>query len=262
MIGLTVLGSGSQGNALVLHNNEESVLIDAGFSFRELRRRLKQADIEEEALRAVVVSHEHTDHVKGLDVLKRHWDLPIYCSRLTGETLRQRGSDLGELNIFTPGAGFNVGSFHVNAFTIPHDAIDPVGFAVQSKGMKVGIATDLGHASQLVSYHLSNSDILVLESNHDMELLQASKRPWSVKQRIMSRHGHLSNNASMSLLQETLHERTQHVLFAHASQDCNRYDLIEKSMTGFLEDLGRSDVGLKVARQEAGLDTVWAESDA
>ena len=260
MIGLTVLGSGSQGNALVLHNDKESVLIDAGFSFRELRRRLEAAEIAEDTIRAVVISHEHTDHVKGLDVLKRRWDLPIYCSRLTGETLRQRGNDLGELNIFSPGARFTIGDFQIDAFSIPHDAIDPVGFSVQSNGSKAAIATDLGHASKLVSHHLAESDILVLESNHDKALLQDSKRPWSVKQRIMSRHGHLSNDATMSLLNETLNPRTRHVLLAHASKDCNRYELIEDTMTGFLEDVGREDIELQVARQEEGLKTVWAEN--
>lgn len=259
MIGLTVLGSGSRGNALVLQNRDECLLIDAGFSFREIRRRLEAAEIPEECIRAVIISHEHTDHVKGLKTLGRHWDVPIYCNRLTGETLRERGLGVGKLHLFHAGSSFRVGDFYVDPFSIPHDAIDPVGFSVQCNNVKVGIATDLGYASKLVTHHLCRSDILVLESNHDLGLLQNSGRPWSVKQRIMSRHGHLSNDASISLLGEIMDARTRHVLLAHASQDCNRYELVEETMSSFLNDIGRSDVGMQVARQDEGLRTLWAE---
>jgi len=257
MLGITVLGSGSRGNALVVHAGAEGVLIDAGFSARELFRRLEQTAVQHTLLKGIVISHEHTDHVRGLRACARRLGVPVYSSRQTADVLRARDPGLGQIRIFAPGSAFTVGSFTIEPFTIPHDANDPVGFVVRWNERKLGLVTDLGHASHLVCHHLQRCDLLVLESNHDITMLQGSDRPWSLKKRILGRHGHLSNDASMELLGQVLKPQTRHVILAHASEECNRYDLVERCVAARLSALGRPDVTAFVARQNEPLPTVW-----
>ncbi len=256
-LGVTVLGSGSRGNAVVVHADGQALLVDAGFSARELRRRMDGAGVDAARLKAIVVSHEHSDHVRGLRVLANQLELPIFSNRETAEVLRQREPKLGKMHIFAPGSSFAVGDFTVEPFSIPHDAHDPVGFAIHWQDRKVGLATDLGHASHSVCYRLRDCNLLILESNHDIEMLRNCDRPWSLKQRIMGRHGHLSNVASMDLFGQIVSSRTSHLVLAHASQECNTYELAEKGARDCLESLGRNDIKLHVATQDASLDTLW-----
>ena len=198
-LGVTVLGSGSQGNALVVHSATEALLVDAGFTARELQRRLGEAGLDPGLLKAILVSHEHADHVRGLGVSARHYGIPVYCNRLTAEVLRSRDEDLGQITIFAVGAAFRVGEFEVEPFSIPHDANDPVGFVIRTAGFKIGLATDLGHASHLVCF----------------------------------------------------------LVLAHASTECNRYELVERYAADCLAGLGRPDVTIRVARQDTWLPTLW-----
>jgi phosphoribosyl 1,2-cyclic phosphodiesterase len=262
MFGITVLGSGSRGNAIFLHGRQDGgILIDAGFSGIEVRRRLAAVGISEEDVRAILISHEHDDHTRALGTLAKRWQVPIYTNRLTAQALRDRIKNLGPVTVFGAGTSFKVAEFEIEPFSIPHDAIDPVGFVVERQGLKVGVATDLGHASSLVSHLLQECDALVLESNHDIPLLQESARPWSLKQRVLSRHGHLSNEACMALFRQVVHSKTKHVILAHASQDCNRYELVESSVRQCLADLNRQDIGAHIARQDAPLPTIWLQRD-
>ena len=261
MFGITVLGSGSKGNSIVIHGKDGAILLDVGFSLRETRRRMAAAGVDDNALSAILVSHEHTDHTKGLRVAANHYRIPVYCNRGTGEILKQREVEPERLHLFATGNAFRVNEFTVEPFSLPHDAMDPVGFTVRSNGCKLGVVTDLGHVSHMVCHHLRECDILVVESNHDMEMLNQSSRPWSLKQRIVSRHGHLSNQAGMELLKQILHERTRHVILAHASQDCNRYELAEACGAETLSACARTDIQLQVARQDLGLASVWVEDD-
>ncbi|MBT3376681.1 MAG: MBL fold metallo-hydrolase [Lentisphaerae bacterium] len=256
-VGVTVLGSGSSGNAIVVHTETDGFLIDAGFSARELKRRMREAGIDESLIRAIIVSHEHGDHVRGLRVCAKQLQVPIYANRRTADAIRQREKDLGQVHVFASGNPFRVGECQVEPFSIPHDANDPVGFVIRWHDRKIGLATDLGHASHLVCYQLKSCDLLVVESNHDIQMLSRSERPWSLKQRILSRHGHLSNAASMELLQRVLDERTKHLVLAHASQECNRYELVEESIQTCLAGLGREDISAYVAKQDSWLPTVW-----
>ena len=256
-LGVTVLGSGSQGNALVVHSATEALLVDAGFTARELQRRLGEAGLDPGLLKAILVSHEHADHVRGLGVSARHYGIPVYCNRLTAEVLRSRDEDLGQITIFAVGAAFRVGEFEVEPFSIPHDANDPVGFVIRTAGFKIGLATDLGHASHLVCHHLQACDLLVVESNHEIAMLRDSTRPWPLKQRILGRHGHLSNADSMDLLKRVVHARTRFLVLAHASTECNRYELVERYAADCLAGLGRPDVTIRVARQDTWLPTLW-----
>jgi len=257
VLGLTVLGSGSQGNALVVHGPEGALLLDAGLSLRELRRRMAAAGIEETALQAVVVSHEHADHITGLGPLVNTLKLPVYCNRGTGLSVCEHRIAPGSLKLFAAGCTFAVGGLSVSPFSIPHDASDPVGFVISADGLKIGVATDLGYASGLVLHHLADCDLLVLECNHDVEMLRQSSRPWSVKHRILGRHGHLSNDACMTLMGQVLRPRTRQLVLAHASRECNRYELIAEMTARQLAALNRTDVHAHVARQDDVLPTLW-----
>lgn len=261
-LGITVLGSGSSGNAIVLHADSGSVLVDAGFSGKELQRRLDLAEIEASSIRAILVSHEHGDHAKGVGVLARRWDLPVYANRQTAEVLCRKKNEFPTLRLFTAGQSFNLEDFTVVPFSIPHDAVDPVAFTVHWGDRKVGIATDLGHVSRVTAHHLQQCDGLVLESNHDVAMLRDSDRPWSLKRRILSRHGHLSNEAGMQLMADVLDARTRYVIFGHASCECNRYELIEEAVGARLSELGRTDLGTLVARQDEVLETCWLDGGA
>ena len=257
-LGVTVLGSGSGGNAIVVHSPTGNLLLDNGFSLVELRRRLAAAAIPAESLRAILVTHEHTDHVRGLRVTANALKIPVYCNRLTAECLR--GKELApekQLNIFTTGAAFKVGGFTIEPFSIPHDAVDATAFAFRLGGLKLGIATDFGHASSLVAHHLSGCDLLVVESNHDPQMVWDSGRPPMIKQRILGRRGHLSNDDCVKLLQQILHARTRHLVLAHASGECNRHELIERTVLAGMQALARTDLAPRIALQDAALPTLW-----
>ena len=256
-LGITILGSGSAGNACLLHTDEDAVLIDAGFSAREMRRRMAAAQVDETKIRGIVISHEHGDHVKGVRVLSQKLDVPVFANRPTAEVMRDKDAKLGAMIIFTAGHPFQVGTFTIEPFSIPHDAYDPCGFIVRVADWKIGIVTDLGHLNALVAFQLGECDALIVESNHDVQMVADSDRPWSLKQRVLGRHGHLSNKACADLLQTVLHPKTRHVVLAHASRDCNRYELVEKSGRDTLTEMNRSDVELRVARQSEHLPTFW-----
>ena len=256
-LGITILGSGSAGNACLLQTDEDAILIDAGFSAREMRLRMANAQIDETKIRGIVVSHEHGDHVKGVRVLSQKLDIPVFANRLTADAMRYKDAKLGTMVIFTAGHPFQVGVFAIEPFSIPHDAYDPCGFIVRAADCKIGIATDLGHLNALAAFQLGECDALIVESNHDVQMVADSNRSWSLKQRVLGRHGHLSNKACAELLQTVLHSKTRHVVLAHASRDCNRYALVEQSGREALTSLDRPDVELHVARQSEHLPTFW-----
>jgi len=258
-LGVTVLGSGSKGNAVLVHCGGDAILIDAGFSLKDTRRRMAEAGLPEDMLRAIVVTHEHDDHVRGLRVCANYYDVPIYATRKCADVLRQRDSKIGQLALFAAGSSFSISRFVLEPFSIPHDANDPVGFVIRYGDRKIGIATDMGHVSAIVEYQLRACDTLVLESNHDLNLLAASTRPWSLKQRIMGRHGHLSNEASRDLLTHVVAENTRHVILAHMSEECNRPDLVERCAHDCLEHMRRPDIAMCVACQDRPVATAWVE---
>lgn len=261
MLGLTVLGSGSSGNALVLQAGDDAILLDSGFSARDFERRCGTAGVDPGQVRAIVVSHEHRDHIAGLGPVARRLGVPVYCNRMTREAIRQAlRRPPANFCIFSSGNSFEINGFEIEPFSIPHDAIDPVAFVFRWKGIKVGIATDFGYASQLIQHQLEGCDALVLESNHDIEMLRDSNRPWHLKQRILSRHGHLSNDASMELLSKVVDDRTHCLVLAHASRECNRYELIEKRASQCLSEINRTGIHSQVARQEEPLPTLWIEA--
>ena len=291
---MTVLASGSRGNSLVVSSNRTRILVDAGLSCRELFKRMRAAEEDPSTLDAILVTHEHQDHVQGLAVTARKLGIPVFftaathrswmrwmtpqkrmtyadwlaerqrasaerktntavepdlsCAEELAEMLegknpeRQEGSDAeanGERNgepkkdpcqlpgveYFQAGVNFSIGDIAVTPFTIPHDAADPVGFVFACQGIRIGLATDLGYIPGNVQQQLHNCDALMIESNHDLEMLRDGPYPWSVKQRVMSRVGHLSNDATAGFLEKNYDGRAMYIVLAHLSESNNLPDL-------------------------------------
>ncbi len=215
------LASGSKGNAVYISDGDTSILVDAGLSGIEIERRLKSKGIHPNGLDAVIVSHEHIDHVKGVGVLSRRYNLPIYISKKTKAAATPLIGNIKDTRSFSCGRTFNINRLTIHPFSVSHDAEDPVGFTISRKDIKIGLATDLGIATALVKEHLKGCALLLLEANHDTTMLQNGPYPWAVKQRIKSRTGHLSNEESKALLMELKHNHLRHVILGHLSETNN-----------------------------------------
>lgn len=217
-LSVCVLASGSKGNAIHISDGHTQLLMDAGLSGVEIQRRMEAAQLDIQHLDAIVVSHEHSDHVRGVGVLARRFDLPVYMTQGTATAAAGQLGRIDQLRHFDIGRPFAVGDMAVHPFAVSHDAKDPAGFTVARDGQKIGIATDLGIATGLVKQHLKECAVLVLEANHDLVMLAEGPYPWYLKQRIKSRNGHLSNEDSGDLLTEINHEGLCHVILAHLSE--------------------------------------------
>jgi phosphoribosyl 1,2-cyclic phosphodiesterase len=231
-VSLTVLASGSRGNTAIVSSASTRVLVDAGISCRETFKRMKALGEDPHSLCAILITHEHCDHIYGLAVMARKLNIPVYMTAATHQAwARSLRDDAGELpqlsrlEIFSSGHGFQVGDIAVMPFTIPHDAADPVGFTFKAEGVKLGFATDLGYIPISIADNLRGCDVLVMESNHDLEMLRGGPYPWSVKQRVMSRVGHLSNDALADFFCGDYDGSAAYVVLAHLSESNNHPEL-------------------------------------
>lgn len=222
-LSVCVLASGSKGNAIYISDGVSAVLVDAGLSGKAIELRMRERGLDPTALKAIIVSHEHADHVQGVGVLSRRYRLPVYIAQGTLEAAPQVGR-LHETHFFECGCDFSIGGLRIHPFSISHDAADPAGFTFQYRCAKIGIATDLGIATAMVKEHLKECALLVLEANHDPDMLISGPYPWPLKQRIRSRSGHLSNEESKTLLVEIQHDALKHVVLAHLSETNNTPD--------------------------------------
>ena len=193
------------------------MLIDCGLSAREVCARLASLNVGPQSIDAILVTHEHSDHVKGLSALSRKYKIPVFANRLTRKELGK----VYAVEEFRSGENFWVGGIRILPFSIEHDAADPVGFVFNAEGLKFAQATDLGRVTPQVQEALSAAHALVLESNHDQQMLKECSYPWELKRRIASSHGHLSNDTAASLCAELLHSDLQHVVLGHLSQNSN-----------------------------------------
>ena len=247
---LTILGSGSSGNCSYLETRETRLLIDAGLSGRQIRQRLLSIGRAPEGLTGILISHEHSDHIQGLAVIAAKLQIPVYCNRLTCEAIESSLRVKCDFHLFETGATIELGDLAVETFAVPHDAYDPVGFLVRTADGNVGFLTDLGHATKLVIQRVRPAHALVLEANHDVALLQNDpRRPWSLKQRILSRHGHLSNDAAADALQEIVSADLRHLFLAHLSRDCNRPEIALAVVSERLGLIGANHVHAEVTSQ-------------
>lgn len=253
----TVLGSGSSGNCAYLETGSTRLLVDAGLSGRQIRLRLAGLQRSVEGLGGILLTHEHQDHTQGIVGLCAKHDIPIYCNRLTKEALERQFEKRYACRIFATGAAFEIGEVTVETFPVPHDAEDPVGFLLRTSAGSVGVLTDLGHATKLVLERVRAAQVLMLEANHDVKLLQDdTKRPWSVKQRILSRHGHLSNDAAAEAAEQLAEGSLRHLFLGHLSRDCNRPELALGTVTQRLLRAGIGHIQVEATSQEAPNPTV------
>jgi phosphoribosyl 1,2-cyclic phosphodiesterase len=292
MVRMTVLASGSRGNSTVVSSTRTRILVDAGVSCRELFKRMQAAGEDPSTLDAILVTHEHQDHVQGLAVTARKLGVPVYFTESTHrawirwitprkrmtyaewlaerkqqaaapvnpeplnpdiddrESFEEEQETLGceetkakadpatlpGVEYFTAGQGFSVGDIAVTPFTIPHDAADPVGFVFEAEGVRIGLATDLGYMPAHAAMRLRRCDVLMLESNHDLDMLRDGPYPWSVKQRVMSRVGHLSNHATGEFLENGYDGHATYVILAHLSESNNLPELARVSAERALRD--------------------------
>ncbi|WP_336787761.1 MBL fold metallo-hydrolase [Paenibacillus sp. MMO-177] len=236
----TVLGSGSTGNATIVSNGDKMVLVDAGLSMKKIEELMREQGVSGHQLSALFVTHEHSDHIKGLGAFARKYELPIFANEGTwGGMERHVGTIEPEKRvIMETGESLRIGTMEICSYPISHDAAEPVGYTFVDNGEKLSLATDLGYMSDKVKQAIIDSDVLVLESNHDTEMLRMGRYPWNIKRRILSDVGHLSNVAAGEALCELLTDRTKRVYLAHLSLDHNLMDLAMLTVRNVMEDNG------------------------
>jgi phosphoribosyl 1,2-cyclic phosphodiesterase len=254
---LTILGSGSGGNCAYLETAETRILIDAGFSGRQIRQRLATIGRAPESLTGILITHEHSDHIQGLTGLSAKLKIPLYCNRLTKEAIEFQLQMQFECRVFSTGASFEVGDITVDTFTVPHDASDPVGFLLRTTHGHIGFLTDLGHTTKLVIERVRTANVLLLEANHDVKLLQDdTRRPWSLKQRILSRHGHLSNDGAADAVEQIVSAGLRHLYLGHLSRDCNRPQLAHRVVSERLQRIDAHHVQIESTSQDVPCPTL------
>ncbi len=324
MVRITVLASGSKGNCTVVTTSRTRIMLDAGLSCREIVKRMRLRGEEPEKLDAVLITHEHQDHIQGLSVLARRWNVPVYATEPTYAAwkrwitprqtmsfnawleLRKQQATAEPVEIaglaaceeeppqpvhapqpvhedlknceqelfvspesedpaylpcvehFRAGLSFQIGDITITPFTIPHDAADPVGFVLQVEGMRIVLATDLGYLAPNVRMHLRGADLLILESNHDVEMLRDGPYPWAVKQRVLSRVGHLSNDAVSEYLAGEYDGGARYLILAHISESNNLPELARLSAERALRDrMGLLANQVLLASQNTPLESIY-----
>jgi phosphoribosyl 1,2-cyclic phosphodiesterase len=254
---LTILGSGSGGNCAYLETPETRLLIDAGFSGRQIRRRMATIARAPESVQAILITHEHSDHISGLTGLAAKLQVPVYCNRLTREAIEDQLQIQIDAHLFVTGDSFAIGDVTIDTFPVPHDACDPVGFLVRTCAGNIGFLTDLGHVTKLVVERIRSANVLLLEANHDIKMLQEDpRRPWSLKQRILSRHGHLSNDSAAELVEQIMSTELHRLYLGHLSRECNKPELALQAIGNCLQRLGATHVSVEHTFQHTPCPTL------
>lgn len=252
MLELAVLGSGSSGNCALACLGETRILIDAGLSAKQICVRLEKLGVDPDSLSGILLTHEHGDHTRGIDVFCRKRELPIFATTHTCAVVRENVKSTVVWNHFESGSSFEIGGITVESFSVPHDAVDPVGFVLRCEKSSLGVLSDVGHVTRMIIDRLQSVDTLFTESNYDEVMLQNdTKRPWATKQRISNRHGHLSNDQTAELVGHIASPRLHRIVLGHLSSDCNTSDLACQVIRKKLEELGHTEVMVECAdRQE------------
>lgn len=249
MIGFCPLASGSKGNCIYIGTPTTKVLIDAGMSAKMVRARLETIGVSLEEIDAILITHEHTDHIKGLEVLGCSMGIPIFANSETAKAIYSTLGKCPKFKIFSTGETFEFGDLEFRSFSIQHDAVDPVAFTVRHGGLKLGFCADLGFVTTLVASELKECDYLYVEANHQPSMVHASARPFVYKQRVLGRQGHLSNEECAQLIEQVHHPRLKHIHLAHLSSECNAPELALKIIQEKLDQLG-SRAELSIAFQD------------
>ena len=259
MKGFCPLASGSKGNCLYIGTENTRLLIDAGLSAKMIVDKLAQIKVDIQQIDAVLITHEHIDHIRGLGVLCSKFNIPVFSNSETAKAIMAQSHHPLKFKIFSTGESFVYGDIEVHPFTIQHDAVDPVAFTFAFEGMKIGVCADLGFASTLVESRLRDCDYLYVEANHQPDMVHASARPMVYKQRVLGRQGHLSNESCAQLIRSVLHKNLKHVYLAHLSSECNAPELALKIVREMLQSCG-STVSVSIAQQDVISQPVWFSS--
>lgn len=241
----SILASGSSGNSLFVESGKVRILVDAGLSGKQIEARLAEINVDPTTLSAILVTHEHIDHVKGVGVLARRYQVPVY---INGPTLKNLPSSVGKIpetlvHILETASSLELEDLHIESFAISHDAAEPMMYSFQQGKDRLAIVTDLGYVNQRIIDQVSGVDVLIWESNHDVDMLRIGPYPWNIKRRILSDLGHLSNQDSGEALTEIVKGMGESVHLAHLSNDNNVVELAHLTVQDILED-----TGLKVGR--------------
>lgn len=238
MEGFCPLSSGSKGNCVFLGTKKTKVLIDAGISAKALSNKLAEINVSLDEIDAILITHEHSDHIAGLKTLACKKGIPVIANHETAKGIVEALHDCPKFKIFSTGETFEFGDMEIHPFSIPHDTMDPVAFTIKVDGMKLGFCTDLGFATSLVQTQLKNCHYLYLEANHQPDMVHASARPYVYKQRVLGKTGHLSNEACGNLLTHIFHSDLKHVHLAHLSSECNHPETALSVIRNILEKHG------------------------
>jgi phosphoribosyl 1,2-cyclic phosphodiesterase len=244
-----IVASGSDGNSMIIKSPKSCIIVDIGISARLLAERLAEIGIKPEEVDAVLITHEHIDHFRGVPTFCRRFSKQMYINEQTFFCVKDIVNHI-KIAHFYSGKNFRVGEIEICPFPIPHNAADPVGFIVSVKNsIKVGIATDLGYPTELVKERLKGCQVLIIESNHDPDMLRESDYPWSVKQRIGSRHGHLANHQTANMVESLIHDDLQCIVLSHISKNTNIPALATQTVKKVLQTYGKNDVQVIAAHR-------------
>lgn len=249
MIGFCPLASGSKGNCLYVGARDTKILIDAGIGVRTVAERLGEIGVDIKDIDAILITHEHGDHIRGLPSLAFKTGIPVFANSETAKGIYEIFNESPKFKIFSTGETFEFGDLEIHPFSIQHDTLDPVAFTLKFEGIKIGVCADLGFATTLVKNHLRECDYLYLEANHQPSMVHACNRPMIYKQRVLSRQGHLSNEDCAQLILDVFHGGLKHVYLAHLSSECNAPDLALNIVRTKLKENGH-DVDVSIAWQD------------
>ena len=241
------LGSGSKGNSFYVSDEGTKILIDVGFYLNVIEQRLSDAGINPDEINGILITHEHNDHICGLNMFVRKWGIPVFMNELTFDSAKNYLKDI-KVSIFNNGSDFSIGGLQIKPFSLLHDCADNSGFVITNKEKKVFYATDLGFVTALVKERMKGCDLVVFESNHDRDMLINGKYPWYLKQRILSRQGHISNEESAFALKEGISDNVKRIILAHISQENNHPDILMNTHKKILDGV---NVSLSVSSQDS-----------
>lgn len=256
MKGFCPLASGSKGNCIYVGTENTKVLVDAGISAKAIKTRLEEINVDLADIDAILITHEHGDHIAGLRVLAYKLGIPVFANHETAKGIVSTFQDCPKFKIFSTGETFQFKDLEIHPFSIQHDTLDPVAFTIRTGNLKLGFCTDLGFVTSLVRNQLQQCDYLYLEANHQPSMVHASARPMIYKQRVLGRSGHLSNEECGKLLTDIHHSGLKHVHLAHLSQECNSPETAINVIKGILEEKGIS-LEMCIAPQEKVSKAVW-----
>jgi phosphoribosyl 1,2-cyclic phosphodiesterase len=243
------LGSGSKGNVTLVEFGATRILVDAGLSAKDVAQRLEAIGVASESITCLLLTHEHHDHSRGVERFSKKHKVPVACAPDTLEAMNLSYIHLARWHAFEPGRPFEIGDVTVDPFHVPHDAARPVGFLLRGHGVRVGIATDLGHATTLVVERLRGSHVVMVEANHDDAMLRDGPYPWHLKQRVGGNQGHLSNDEAAALVAAVATDDCRAVILAHLSDQNNTPALARRAASMALADAGRHRLEMRIARR-------------